>query len=203
MWISEWALKTDICGVFRKRGNLEQICRWRQSYMNGVMPKNAKDFLHFPAERKVEERFTPKSQRVRVTWRTFRFQVAGLHNCAAVGNPICHILLQQAQGTWWTWKIHARLLRRFRHGGLSKPAWTVPHQAPLRPWDSPGKNTRVACHFLLQRIFLTQGWIPHFLHCQADSLPLSHLRRSYYILPSLFALWSTFRWQSRFLTLEL
>ena len=156
MWISEWALKTDICGVFRKRGNLEQICRWRQSYMNGVMPKNAKDFLHFPAERKVEERFTPKSQRVRVTWRTFRFQVAGLHNCAAVGNPICHILLQQAQGTWWTWKIHARLLRRFRHGGLSKPAWTVPHQAPLRPWDSPGKNTRVACHFLLQRIFPTQ-----------------------------------------------
>ena len=66
--------------------------------MNGVMPKNAKDFLHFPAERKVEERFTPKAQRVRVTWRTFRFQVAGLHNWAAVGNPICHILLQQAQG---------------------------------------------------------------------------------------------------------
>ena len=25
------------------------------------------------------------------------------------------------------------------------------------PWDSPGKNTRVGCHFLLQGIFLTQG----------------------------------------------
>ena len=25
------------------------------------------------------------------------------------------------------------------------------------PWDSPGKNTGVACHALLQRIFLTQG----------------------------------------------
>ena len=26
---------------------------------------------------------------------------------------------------------------------------TAAHQAP-RPWDSPGKNTRVGCHFLLQ-----------------------------------------------------
>ena len=25
------------------------------------------------------------------------------------------------------------------------------------PWDSPGKNTGVGCHVLLQRIFLTQG----------------------------------------------
>ena len=27
----------------------------------------------------------------------------------------------------------------------------VAHQAP-RPWDSPGKNTGVGCHFLLQRM---------------------------------------------------
>ena len=27
----------------------------------------------------------------------------------------------------------------------------------LCPWDSPGKNTRVGCHSLLQGIFLTQG----------------------------------------------
>ena len=26
----------------------------------------------------------------------------------------------------------------------------------LCPWDSPGKNTGVGCHFLLQGIFLTQ-----------------------------------------------
>ena len=26
----------------------------------------------------------------------------------------------------------------------------------LHPWDSPGKNTGVGCHFLLQGIFLTQ-----------------------------------------------
>ena len=45
----------------------------------------------------------------------------------------------------------------------------------LCPWDSPGRNTVVGCHFLLQEIFLTQGSNPRFLHWQADSLPLSHL----------------------------
>ena len=38
-----------------------------------------------------------------------------------------------------------------------------------------GKNTGVGYHFLLQGLFLTQGWNPHLLHGQADSLPLSHL----------------------------
>ena len=45
----------------------------------------------------------------------------------------------------------------------------------LCPWDSPGKNTGVGCHFLLQGIFLTQGSNPsllHLLHAQANSLPL-------------------------------
>ena len=46
----------------------------------------------------------------------------------------------------------------------------------LCPWDSPGKNTAVGCHGLLQRIFLIQGSKLHLLrllHWQADSLPLS------------------------------
>ena len=37
------------------------------------------------------------------------------------------------------------------------------------PWDFPGKNTGVGCHFLLQGIFLTQGSNPHLLHWQVDS----------------------------------
>ena len=48
----------------------------------------------------------------------------------------------------------------------------------LCPWNCPGKNTGVGCHFLLQGILLTQGLNPclqHLLHWQADSLPLSHL----------------------------
>ena len=46
----------------------------------------------------------------------------------------------------------------------------------LCPWDFPGKNTGVRCHFLLQGIFLTQGSNLGLLHSggspalQADSL---------------------------------
>ena len=45
----------------------------------------------------------------------------------------------------------------------------------LCPWDSPGKNTGVGCHFLLQGIFPTQVSNPcllSLLHWQAGSLPL-------------------------------
>ena len=43
------------------------------------------------------------------------------------------------------------------------------------PWNIPGKNTKVGCHFLLQGIFPTMGLDPCALHWQVDSLPLSHL----------------------------
>ena len=36
----------------------------------------------------------------------------------------------------------------------------------LCPWDSPGKNTGVGCHFLLQGIFPTQGLNPGLLQCR-------------------------------------
>ena len=45
----------------------------------------------------------------------------------------------------------------------------------LCPWDSPGKNIEVGCHFLLQEIFPTQAGIesmsPAAPPLQADSLP--------------------------------
>ena len=48
----------------------------------------------------------------------------------------------------------------------------------LCPWDYPGKNTGVGCHFLFHGIFPTQGLnlcLLGLLHWQADSLPLNHL----------------------------
>ena len=36
----------------------------------------------------------------------------------------------------------------------------------LCPWDSPGKNTGVGCHLLLEGIFPTQGSNPCLLHCR-------------------------------------
>ena len=38
------------------------------------------------------------------------------------------------------------------------------------PWDSPGKNTGVGCHFLLQGIFPTQGSNPGLLHSRQTLL---------------------------------
>ena len=52
--------------------------------------------------------------------------------------------------------------------------WTKPARL-LCPWDSPGKNTGVGCHALLQGIFSIQGSNLHLLcllHWQAGSLPL-------------------------------
>ena len=78
--------------------------------------------------------------------------------------------------------------------------------------DSPGKNSRVGCHALLQEIFPTQGWnpgLPHYrqhlsiwatrLAPQKTSLPLSHAQC---FLPDVSALpssWSDSRSHDRYI----
>ena len=42
------------------------------------------------------------------------------------------------------------------------------------PWNSPGQNTGVGSHFLLQGIFPTQGSNPRPLHCRQILYQLSH-----------------------------
>ena len=44
----------------------------------------------------------------------------------------------------------------------------------LHPWDFPGKNTVVGCHFLLQEIFPTQRLNPGLPHCRQTLYCLSH-----------------------------
>ena len=44
----------------------------------------------------------------------------------------------------------------------------------LSPWNSPGKNTGVRCHSLLQGIFPTQGWNLGLLHCRQILYHLNH-----------------------------
>ena len=44
----------------------------------------------------------------------------------------------------------------------------------LCPWESPGKNTGVGCHSLLQRVFPTQGLNPGLLHCRQILYHLNH-----------------------------
>ena len=44
----------------------------------------------------------------------------------------------------------------------------------LCPWDSPGKNSGVDCHFLLQGIFPTQDSNPGLPHCRKILYQLSY-----------------------------
>ena len=45
----------------------------------------------------------------------------------------------------------------------------------LNSWDFPGKSTGVGCHYLLQRIFLTQRSNPGLPHCRQTLYHLSLL----------------------------
>ena len=78
--------------------------------------------------------------------------------------------------------------------------WPVAHQAPLYR-DSPGKNTGVGCHALLQGIFPTQGSNPcllGLLHWQAGSLPL--VPSIYiYIYTDIYKIYSNMYLQARIL----
>ena len=49
------------------------------------------------------------------------------------------------------------------------------HTRLLRPQDSPGKNTGVGSHSLLQEIFLTQELNLGLLHCRQILYHLSHM----------------------------
>ena len=52
--------------------------------------------------------------------------------------------------------LPACMLNHFSHALLFVTLWTVAHQAPLSK-DSPGKNTGVGCHALLQGYLLDPG----------------------------------------------
>ena len=65
--------------------------------------------------------------------------------------------------------LSARMLSCFSHVQLFAPTRL------LSPWDSPGRNTGVGCHGLLQRIFPTLGLNPRLLHCRQILYHWHHL----------------------------
>ena len=68
--------------------------------------------------------------------------------------------------------LRAYVLSHFSHVRLSFRAYGLQPARIFCPWDSPGKDTGVGCHFLPQRIFPTQEWNPRLLrllHWQAGS----------------------------------
>ena len=56
----------------------------------------------------------------------------------------------------------------------SRPHGLQPARLP-GPWDSPGNNTGVGCHALLQGIFPTHGLNPGLPHCSQVLYHLSYL----------------------------
>ena len=90
----------------------------------------------------------------------------------------------------------ACVLSSFSHIRLFVTQWTVGCQV-LCPWDSPGKNTGVGCHLLLQGIFPTQGSNWHtsalaggFFTTEPPGNPINfiHSINSIYVNPNLPAL---------------
>ena len=60
------------------------------------------------------------------------------------------------------------------HIRLVATPWAIGYQAPLGPWDFPGKSTGVGCHFLLQGIFPTQRLNLGLQHCRQMLYHLSN-----------------------------
>ena len=73
----------------------------------------------------------------------------------------------------WTCRCMPLTLKLFKKIETETVSCLVVSDRLLWPWGSPGKNTGVDCHFLLQGIFLTQGSNPGLLHCR-QILSLNH-----------------------------
>ena len=97
----------------------------------------------------------------------------------------------------WNWTGHRVFYRTIlapppESESVSLSVWSdslqacgLQHARLLCPWNSPGKNTGVGSHSLLQEIFLTQGLnlsLPRLLHWQAAALLLHHLGSPFHLV---------------------
>ena len=75
--------------------------------------------------------------------------------------PRSNALIRHTRLPPWT-AVRANLLQSCPT--LCNPMDCSPPGSSIHAWDSPGKNTGVECHFLLQGIFPTQGLNGGLLH---------------------------------------
>ena len=75
------------------------------------------------------------------------------------------------QPQWWIHVINTAKSESERWSVVSDSLW--PHGL-YSPWNSPGQNTGVGSHSLLQGIFPTQGSNPGLPHCRWILYQLSH-----------------------------
>ena len=91
--------------------------------------------------------------------------------CAELLNCKIFEILQEAQQLierYWTPTLFSTIRVLQVLADQSCPTLCDPMEPTslLCPWSSPGKNTRVCCHFLLQGILMTLGSNPDLLHCR-------------------------------------
>ena len=97
------------------------------------------------------------------------------------GNPLQRSCLKKKWGVWTRyskistttpWNHCVCLVARSCPTLCNPMDWSPPGFSVHG--DSPGKNTGVGCHFLLQEIFPTQGLNPGLPHCRQMFYRLSH-----------------------------
>ena len=98
--------------------------------------------------------------------------------CVFDARPLTALELPSSLPLSLSWGLSSPVLGASAAGAESCPTLQPRGLQPARlpcPWGSPGKNTGVGRHALLQGIFPTQGLNPHLLclfYWQAGSLPL-------------------------------
>ena len=108
----------------------------------------------------------PSCNTYRLTWVSLTLDVGYLFTAAAAKRICCSL-------PWYLLSAAPPDLEC----GITPLGPPAPSQPPLLvPWDFPGKNTGVGCHFLLQGIFpsSTQGSNLGLLHCRQTLYCLSH-----------------------------
>ena len=89
-----------------------------------------------------------------------------LFMCPDIISPFVEVVYPYVHGVFWGVKVKGKVAQ-------SCPILWDPMDL-YRPWNSPGQNTGVGSHFLLQGIFLTQGSNLGLPHCMWILYQLSH-----------------------------
>ena len=104
-------------------------------------------------------------------WKTLKHTIHYVQkspqcNSKGMGLNLWANSIQSRSSTWW-------MLSQLSSHYISTLSYSCTARL-LCPWDSPGKNTGVGCHALLQGIFPTQGSNPGLLHGRQTPYCQSH-----------------------------
>ena len=103
---------------------------------------------------------------------------SGDHLLTAFSALVCHFLWASSWSSLSDDKLYMRMCVCMRWSrSVMSDSLQIHGLYPTRllsPWDFPGKNTEVGCHFLLQGIFLTQGSNPGLPRCRQTLYCLSY-----------------------------